>query len=106
MFVYLAGPESSKERKKGVYCWFIRQGLKVKKKGKRLFIVCLFSRAGKVKRGQKLLIVYSSCRAGKFKRKAKSCLLFVYAAGRESLKEGKKWFIVCLSGSLKEVICC
>ena len=68
----------------------IRQGQKVKKKGKRLFIVCLSSRAGKVKRGQKLLIVYSSCRAGKFKRKAKSCLLFVYAAGRESLKEGKR----------------
>ena len=95
LFVYRAGPESSKERQKGVYCLFIRQGQKVKKKGKRLFIVCLSSRAGKVKRGQKLLIVYSSCRAGKFKRKAKSCLLFVYAAGRESLKEGKK-VVYCL----------
>ena len=95
MFVYPAGPESSKERQKGVYCLFIRQGQKVKKKGKRLFIVCLSRRAGKVKRGQKLLIVYSSCRAGKFKRKAKSCLLFVYAAGRESLKEGKK-VVYCL----------
>ena len=42
-----------------------------------------------------MLIVYSSCRAGKFKRKAKSCLLCVYAAGRESLKEGKK-VVYCL----------
>ena len=95
MFVYSTGPGSLKERQKVVYCLFIRQGQKVKKKGKRLFIVCLSSRAGKVKRGQTLLIVYSSCRAGKFKRKAKSCLLFVYAAGRESLKEGKK-VVYCL----------
>ena len=69
LLFYPAGPESSKESQKVVYCLFIRQGQKVKKEGKRLFIVCL------------------SCRAGKFKRKAKSCLLFVYAAGRESLKE-------------------
>ena len=114
LFVYLAGPGSLKERQKVVYCMFIRQGQKVqkkgkkwfivclsgrarklKKKGKRLFIVCLSSRAGKVKRGQKLLIVYSSCRAWKFKRKAKSCLSFVYAAGRESLKEWQK-VVYCL----------
>ena len=128
LFVYPAGPESSKERQKGVYCLFIRQGQKVKKKGKRLFIVCLSGRAGKVKRDQTLLIVHLSCRVGKFKRNAKKCLLFVYPAGRESLKEwqkvvyclfirqgqrvkkkGKRLLIVSLlagSGSLKEVKCC
>ena len=77
MFVYPAGPESSKERQKGVYCLSIRQGQKVKKKGKRLFIVCLSSRAGKVK------------------KEAKSCKLFIHPAGLGSLKERQK-VVYCL----------
>ena len=40
LFVDPAGPGSLKERQKVVYCLFIRQGQKVKKKSKRLFIVC------------------------------------------------------------------
>ena len=45
-----------------------------------------------------MFIVCLSGRAGKFKRKAKGCLLFVYPAGWEVQKKGKKLFIVCLSG--------
>ena len=86
-----------------VYCLFIRQGQKVKKKSRRLFIVSLSGRAWKVKRGQKLLlfiyppgqfkrqaescllfIVYLSGRVRKFKRKAKSGIMFVYQAGLEN----------------------
>ena len=84
-----------------VYYLFIRQGQKVKKKSKRLFIVSLSGRAWKVKRGQKLLTVYLSTRAvkktgrklfivylsgrvRKFKRKEKSGIMFVYQAGLES----------------------
>ena len=40
LFVYPTGSESFKERQKVGYCLFIRQGQKVKKKSKRLFIVC------------------------------------------------------------------
>ena len=56
----------------------------------------LSGRAGKLKKeGKKLFIVCLSVRARKFKRKAKSCLLFVYLAGLGSLKERLK-VVYCL----------
>ena len=63
---------------------------KLKKKGKKLFIVFLYRRAMKLKRGKKLLIVCLLGRAGEFKRKTKNCLLFVYLAGLGSLKVRQK----------------
>ena len=59
-------------------------------KGKKLFIVHLSSRAGKIIRGQKLLIVCLSGRVWKFKREAKICELFIYLAGPGSSKERQK----------------
>ena len=95
MFVYLAGPESLKERQKAAYHLLTGRVGKFKR-GKMLLIGYLSVRARKFKReAKKLFIVCLFGRARKFKRKAKVCFLFVYLTGPGSLKERQK-VVYCL----------
>ena len=57
-----------------VYCLFIRQGQKVKKKGKRFLLFVYLAGLGKLKERQKVVYCLLIGRAGKFKRKAKGRL--------------------------------
>ena len=90
LFVYPAGPGSSKERQKVVIVCLSVKAVKLNKKSKKLLIVCLSGRAAKFKRKAKSCFVCLFGRAGKIKRKSKSCLLVVYLSRLVSYKERQK----------------